>query len=175
MTLLSSSSSSGPTLRVWMIVLRLSKLIYRRFRSITRPRHDHTIITSLPAASPAYCCVIQHCHCSSCAQHSAPTAAAGRVLCACRRCALYSQYWCSLLLSSALAYARTFRNVWPAFFVRYRSSPDRYVRRLEYNKNKSFARKTNRPHKHHVQQRSYKTHLQWLLTAGCPTLLTDRS
>ena len=61
--------------------------------------------------------VIQHCHCSSCAQRSAPTAAAGRVLCACGRSAQCAQYSFSLLLSSALAYARNFRNVCPAFLL----------------------------------------------------------
>ena len=65
-TLLPSSSSSGHTFRVSMIVLRI--LLW----------------------------VIQHCHCSRCAQHSAPTAAAGWVLCACGRSALYAQYYCSV-------------------------------------------------------------------------------
>ena len=55
-------------------------------------------------------CVIKHCHCSSCGQRCAPTAA-GRVLCARGRSTQYGQYWCSLLLSSVLANARTFRNV----------------------------------------------------------------
>ena len=54
-----------------------------------RPHHHHL--------SPCcfFCillCVIQHCHCSSCAQHNEPTAAAGRVICACGRSALYAQY-----------------------------------------------------------------------------------
>ena len=41
-------------------------------------------------------CAIQHCHCFSCAQHSAPTAAAaGRLLCACGTSALYAQYYSS--------------------------------------------------------------------------------
>ena len=63
---LPSSSSSGHTLHVSMIVLRI------------------------------LLCVIQHCHCSSGAQHSVPTAAAGRVLCACGKSALYAQYYCSV-------------------------------------------------------------------------------
>ena len=37
-------------------------------------------------------CVVQHCHCSSCAQHCAPTAPTGSVICACGRSALYAQY-----------------------------------------------------------------------------------
>ena len=54
-----------------------------------RPHHRHL--------SPCcfFClllCVIQHYHCSSCAQHRAPTAAVGRVLCACGRSALCAQY-----------------------------------------------------------------------------------
>ena len=40
-------------------------------------------------------CVIQQCQCSSCARHSAPTAEAGGILCACGRCALHSQYYSS--------------------------------------------------------------------------------
>ena len=42
-----------------------------------------------------FLCVIQQCHCSSCARHSAPTAEAGSILCAYGRCALHSQYYSS--------------------------------------------------------------------------------
>ena len=41
-------------------------------------------------------CATQHYHCSSCAQHSTPTAAAGSVLCACGESALYSQCYSSI-------------------------------------------------------------------------------
>ena len=52
--------------------------------------------------------VIQHCHCSSCAQRSAPTTAAVSVLCACGRSALYSQHSVVfVVVIAALAYART--------------------------------------------------------------------
>ena len=40
----------------------------------------------------ALLCVIQQCHCSSCARHSAPTTEAGSILSACRRRVLHSEY-----------------------------------------------------------------------------------
>ena len=63
-------------------------------------------------------CVIQPCHCSSRARHSALTAATGSVLCTCGRSPLYSQYyskqWCLLLFSAyvyvCLSNFRTFAN-----------------------------------------------------------------
>ena len=92
-TLLPSSSSRGHTLRVWAIVCTMVADLSKTAidHSTTLPPHHHHL-------SPCcfFCvllCVIQLRHCFSCAQHSAPTAAAGSVLCACGRSALFSQYY----------------------------------------------------------------------------------
>ena len=108
-TLLPSSSSSGYTLRVSMIVLRI------------------------------LLCVIQHCHCSSGAQHSVPTAAsAGRVLCACGRSALYAQYHTVVFIVVVSAIGLRMHAYLPQCARHFSLGTDhpRYVRRLEllYNK-----------------------------------------
>ena len=111
-TLLPSSSSSGHTLRVSMIVLRI------------------------------LLCVIQHCHCSSGAQLSVPTATAGRVLRACGRSALYAHYYCCSVPCCCCCQRHWPMHAYLPQCVRHfllGTGHPRYVRRLEYNKNKSFV------------------------------------
>ena len=79
------------TLRVWLIVLWLVALSEMTAidHVTTPPPHHHLSPGCLFCVS---LCVIQHCHCSSCSQHSAPTTAADSVLHACGRSVLYSRW-----------------------------------------------------------------------------------
>ena len=79
--------------------------------------------------------VIQHCHCSSCAQHNAPTAAARGGPCACGRSALCSQYY-----NSSVCCHRHWPMHKPAamcdgpFLLRTDHPRVVHVRRVQYNK-----------------------------------------
>ena len=86
-----SNPAPSSTLRVWLIVLWLVALSEMTAidHVTTPPPHHHLSPGCLFCVS---LCVIQHCHCSSCSQHSAPTAAADSVLHACGRSALYSRW-----------------------------------------------------------------------------------
>ena len=103
-------------------------------------------------------CVIQHCHCSSCAQHSAPTAAAGRVLCASGnpRCTLSTTVVFVVVVSCIGLCTRTFRNLCGSF------SSVPIIRDMFVD---SSTTRTNR---------SYKTYWQYVVTECSVPYTADR-
>ena len=89
--------------------------------------------------------------CSSCAQHSAPTAAAGSVLCACGRSARYSQHY----RSACCCHRHWPMHVPTAVCDRHFCSVPIIPGRCTFVE----SRTTNRSDKHRVQQHSYKKYL----------------
>ena len=106
---------------------------------LTTPREHHHHL------SPCcfFCillCVIQRCHCYSCAQHSAPTSAAGREgnMRVWKIRAVRSVLVFVVVISGILSYARLPSAMCGRHFLLGTDHP-RCVRRLEYNKNDSFV------------------------------------